>query len=215
MTVKEYLEHPTTLTRMSRIVGILEGDKPVVRLDRTLFHAQGGGQKADRGRIGPAHVVHVAHSTEDVDHFVDNVGQFEVGMDVPIEVDAEWRRLNAAFHTAGHHLASAVETMYPGLKALSGHQWPGEARVEFEGNVSIDAMSIESINARMEADLAAALVVTIEGDPYSSRSIRIGSYSSIPCGGTHVCSLSEIKSVGIQTIKQKKGRVRVSYEVGI
>ena len=214
MTIKEYLERPRATTRTSKIVGIIPGDQVIVRLDRTLFHAQGGGQKADRGRIGTAHVVHVVHNRDDVDHHVDSADGLAVGQEVAIEIDAEWRKLNAAFHSGGHHLASVVEAMYPGLKAISGHQWPGEARVEFEGDVSVESLSLEEINARMRADVDAALPVMIEGDPYTSRSIKIGDYPSIPCGGTHVSSLSEITFVAVQAVKQKRGRIRASYEVG-
>ena len=117
MTVKEYLKRPQATSRVSKIVEIIPGVRPIVRLDATLFHAQGGGQKADRGSIGLADVLHVAHNKSHVDHYVDAVEALHVGQDVVAEIDIEWRRLNAAFHSGGHHLASVVESLYPALKS--------------------------------------------------------------------------------------------------
>jgi len=215
VTIKSYLSDPVTLRGMATVTRIIEsGAGPsVIRLDRTLFHAQGGGQKADRGRIGPATVLQVAHNEDDVDHVVESTAGLTPGQAVQLEIDEPWRRLNSAYHTAGHLLAAVVETIYPELKAVSGHQWPGEARVEFSGADKASGLSADAINARLTADVAAALPVVIVGDPYLDRAIRIGDYDAIPCGGVHVPSLGEIQDVTVLAIKAKGGRLRVSYVV--
>jgi alanyl-tRNA synthetase len=72
-------------------------------------------------------------------------------------------------------------------------------------------LQAEEINARLAADLTAALAVTIVGDPFQKRSIQIGHYPPIPCGGTHVCHLGEIAKTLVTGIKAKGGRIRVSF----
>ncbi len=212
MTEKLYLAHTTMWGTTATIVAhvIAADGRKAVRLDRTVFHAQGGGQEADRGRIGDARVLHVAHNGGDVDHIVDSPDLLEVGSVVQTEVDAAWRRLNAVYHTSGHLIASIVERLFTGVRAVSGHQWPGEGRVEFEGVVPLQA------KADIESALCLAIAddwpVSIVGHPYLDRSISIGDIGAIACGGTHVESLSAIDSIQIRSINTKKGRVRISYD---
>jgi Ser-tRNA(Ala) deacylase AlaX len=212
MTEKLYLAHPAMRATDATIVAhVTAADgRKAIRLDRTVFHAQGGGQKADRGRIGEARVIHVAHNGGEVDHIVDSPELLLVGSVVHMEVDDAWRRLNAAYHTSGHLIASVVERLFPGAKAVSGHQWPGEGRVEFEGVVPAERKAdIESALCQAIAD---GLPVSILGNPYRDRSIGIGDMDAIACGGTHVECLSAIASIQIRSINTKKGRVRINYD---
>lgn len=213
MTLKQYLAEPQLMVGSAKILDIIHGETTVLRLDRTIFHAQGGGQKADKGLIGRAVVTHVTHNADCVDHHVENAEGLAVGDTVQLKVDEDWRRLNAAYHTAGHLLAAVVEALYPDLHAVSGHQWPGEGRVEFSGETPVAQIGVEEIQARLAADLAKSLAVTIEGNPFEARAIRIGDYpAAIPCGGTHVSHLGEIASILVTGIKAKSGRIRISFE---
>ena len=212
MTRKEYLAESSRLTGTATILDCLPGQPAIVRLDRTIFHAQGGGQKADHGWIGPARVVHVVHNGDRVDHHVEDAGGLGVGTEVALKVDGDWRRLNAAMHTAGHLVAGVVESLYPELKATAGHQWPGEGRVEFVGELGAQDISIQAINARLAADIARALPVTIVGDAFTNRAIRIGEYAPIACGGTHVGRLDDIAQASVRSLKAKGGKVRLGYD---
>lgn len=212
MTRKEYLAEPARLSGHATVLAIEPGAPAIVRLDRTIFHAQGGGQKADRGHIGPARVVHVSHNGDSVDHSVEDAAGLVVGADVMLQVDAAERHRNAAMHSAGHLLAGVVESLYPALKAVAGHQWPGEGRVEFTGDLGAQDISVDAINARLAADIADALPLAIVGDPFTSRAIRIGDYAAIACGGTHVDRLNEIASATVRSVKAKGGKVRLGYE---
>lgn len=43
--------------------------------------------------------------------------------------------------------------------------------------------------------------------------MRIEGYESMGCGGTHVESFGEIKSLVIRNIKKQKGELKISYDV--
>ena len=212
MTIKQYLADSGTYEGEMTIVGIVAGERPAIRTAQTWFHPQGGGQKPDRGQIGPAAVVHVAHNGSEVDHFVNDIGSLKEGDTYRFQVDRAWRALNSRYHSAGHLLASVVEARCKSLRAVSGHQWPGEARVEFEG--SWEDLSELSQLAQHEVDDAINqdLPVVIIGDPHSDRAIRIGDYQPIPCGGTHVARTSQIGAVRVEGVKRKSGRIRLSYK---
>lgn len=214
-TSKLYLGDSTLLQDAATVrdFGVTENGRAWVRLDKTIFHAQGGGQKADRGAIGERRVLHVAHAADDeVDHFVDLAEGFEVGQRVELRVDADWRHINACHHTGGHLIAALVEAHYPNLKAIAGHHWPDEARVEFDGEPKPD---VEQLESQLKQDIAsvinAALPIHVVGDPFTDRYIQIGGYSPVPCGGTHLQQIAELAEVCITRIRIKSGKIRVSY----
>ena len=101
--------------------------RPFVRLSETLFHPQGGGQKADRGTVGGRAVTHVAHADGgEVNHYLDSTDGLSDGDGVEMVVEAEWRQLNARWHTAGHLIAAVVEKLFPAVQGVAGHHWPGD-----------------------------------------------------------------------------------------
>jgi Ser-tRNA(Ala) deacylase AlaX len=214
VTRKRYLTHPD-LTGTAAITHVGHDGRAFVRLSETLFHPQGGGQKADRGTIAGRTVIHVAHAEGgEVNHYLDSTDGLAVGDEVPLVVDAEWRALNSRLHTAGHLVAAVVETEFPQLQGVSGHHWPGEGRVEFTPG---DAVSAEEVAARLPAALAAAIAtdwsVTAVLEPSGNRTIAVGATRPVGCGGTHLASVGPLGAVAVTGVKAKGGKLRVGYDV--
>lgn len=216
-TKKLYLEdsHITQATAIVTDFGTAPDGRFWVRLDRTIFHPQGGGQKADRGTIGGTRITHVAHAAgNEADHFMELNGAFGRGQLVELQLDEDWRHLNAGYHSGGHLIAALVESRFSGLRAISGHHWPGEARIEFETSHEPVALEITDAIAEDLCEIVSKdLLVRVVGEPYSDRSIQIGDYRPVPCGGTHVSRLSHLHGIGVEKVRVKSGKVRVSYSV--
>lgn len=219
MTRKIYLEDAEMTTMHTQVTALtVVNNQPVVRLAATPFHPRGGGQRDDTGWIRNVRVVGVRHGADgEVDHFVQNFGELHVGMEVALLVDQQPRKMNARLHSAGHLLAHVVEEMGLSLRATAGHHWLGEARVEFahtgaEG-AAAPTLNPDEVAEHVNRYVAADVAIGVEGDPYSSRSIRIGDFPPTGCGGTHVSSTGEIGRVVIRGIAQKKGIVRIGYEL--
>jgi len=215
ITKKLYLEAPHLLATTAVVtnLGVDAESRPWVTLDCTVFHAQGGGQKADRGTINGRTVTHVAHAVASgVVHYIDSIESLAVGLEVDLVVDETWRRINARHHSGGHLIASLVEARFPILHAVSGHHWPGQARVEFDGESSSGSSVAAEV---LERDIAKAISegapVKVVGDPHTDRSVQIGDYPPVACGGTHVGNVSELDGLHIDKVRMKSGRVRVSY----
>lgn len=217
MTEKLYLAHPTLKTIETSVLNFDNDDSPTLELNQTCFHPQGGGQKADRGYINSIPVTHVEHTVEGgVKHYLDPevVNQcFEIDQKVTLDLDWQWRMLNARLHTGGHLIAALLQECFPGLQAINAHHWPNEARVEFMGELPKPEEVREILPAQLSDAIAADLPVMITGDPHQNRGIMIGDYPSVPCGGTHVEKLSFLKEVEINKVKVKKDRLRVSYSI--
>jgi alanyl-tRNA synthetase len=110
-------------------------------------------------------------------------------------------------------IASLVEARFPELRATAGHQWPGEARVEFDGKFGETCEIQTALQEDIQRSLEMSLPIQIIGDPNTDRAIRIGTYAPIPCGGTHVSNLNVIHKIRLDGVKKKSGRLRISYSV--
>ena len=210
-TAKLYLAGDD-LTATASVVAVTDlGEGQSLRLDRTLFHPQGGGQKADRGTIDGVAVLDVRHADGcEVDHFVAGA-PFRVGMGVALAIDQAWRDEGRRWHSAGHLIADCVVALDPRLKPLRGHHWPGEGRVEFAG----DAVGLGALSERLSELLLDAIEgdvpFRIVGDPFCSRAIMIGDHEPVPCGGTHVTSAGVLAGLLVRKIQQKEGILRIGY----
>lgn len=214
-TLKSYLADSTILrtTATVTMTGTTPDGRSWLRLDRTIFHPQGGGQKADRGRIGDVEVLHVAHTPDgEVDHFI-AAPQFAAGANVQLEIDPVWRSLCARLHSAGHLIAAICEHHVSPLRAIAGHHWPGEARVEFENASALPADLKTALLDELARVRSMDLEVSVVGNPFNARAIQIGNFPSVPCGGTHVQRVSQIGQVTIRKVQLKDGRLRLSYDV--
>jgi alanyl-tRNA synthetase len=217
-TEKYYLENTKCLRLESVVTAVSQDEtgRAVLRLKRTIFHPQGGGQPSDSGSIGGQQVAQVRHAQDgEVDHTLVSAQAPAVGAAVELVVDEAAREANARSHTAGHLIAALVEQAVPGARAVSGHHWPMEARVEFEGaaNAHVDDV-LHTLKIAIERAIAHDWPVTQVGDPYASRAIRIDTHQPVPCGGTHVQSIAQLGVLEITKVRQKAGLLRVSYRAG-
>lgn len=212
MTVAHYLSDPS-LSGVMTLTALLD-DGRRARFAGTWFHPQGGGQKADRGRIGTTPIGDVRHAPDGgIDHLVDVGGDLEVGRSYPFEIDRDWRRLNSAFHTGAHLLAGVVQALHPSLTIAGGHQWPGEARVEFSGpDLHAALQEIDRVSEAIGAAIAADLPVEIVNNG-GERACRIGGFPAVPCSGTHLGSTGQLGVLSVRAARVKGGRLRIGYEV--
>ncbi|WP_431895139.1 hypothetical protein [Nonomuraea sp. bgisy101] len=192
-----------------------------VAVRRNIFHPQGGGQPADRGRLGECEVVPFRDSARGLvmvrARQEDGLEGLAEGDIVHTSVDAGLRLLHAALHTAGHLVEAAGRT--EGWALAGSIHFPGQARIEFTppeaGADLADAEDRDKAADRLRAFVAAMvaddLPVTVDHDAEGLRIVRLGDLHAAPCGGTHVRSLGDLTEVTISGVKVKKGRVRVSY----
>ncbi|MEG9884192.1 MAG: hypothetical protein V6Z86_06180 [Hyphomicrobiales bacterium] len=169
-----------------------------------------------------------------VQHFVPKAHFEAVENDVParLVVDKPRRIRNARLHTAGHLVGHILETMHPRLIPIKGYHFNEGAHVEFidESHIAlaglIDAVN-EKIVADIEADRSVCAVMSNFNDvsarrpdlaPFipkdtPTRTVRIGDYKALPCGGTHMRSTSELTGLQITRVKRKKDRLKISYSL--
>jgi alanyl-tRNA synthetase len=193
----------------------LEAGEVLVKLARSPFYAQGGGQVSDAGRVvGPNGTGAVAEIYRLGDDQVIRLrvdGRIDNGDEVDAIVDAATRRQTQANHTATHVLHWALRDVFGTTTRQAGsyvgpdklrfdftlkERMSDEQRVRIEsmvnGRVAEDAPVSWRVMPRAEADALGA--IGLFGEKYGDevRVVAAGEFSKELCGGTHVSRTGEI-----------------------
>ena len=213
-------------------------DADGIRLDRTVFYAEGGGQPGDSGRLSTAdgHEIEIVDTRKHVatgEHLhvpADGAPALSPGDAVTAEIDWERRHRLMRVHTCLHLLCAVV----PG-GVTGGSVGPGKGRLDFdlpETTLDKDRIGVElnrliqedhPVGARWIGDEELArnpeLVRTMSVQPPKGqgrvRLIDVAGVDLQPCGGTHVRTTGEIGRVRIGKIENKgrhNRRVNIALE---
>ncbi len=197
-----------------------------VRLDRTVFYPEGGGQPGDSGllRLADGGTLRITDTRkgDGPDEVLlipaEGAALPEVGVEVTAEIDWERRYRHMRMHTCMHLLCSLVEGDVTG-----GQVGAEKSRLDFNlpGGSPDKAWLTEQLNRLIaedhpvralwisDAELAAKpeLVRTLSVQPPSGagrvRLLEVEGVDLQPCGGTHVARTGEIGPVEIGKIENK------------
>jgi Ser-tRNA(Ala) deacylase AlaX len=119
-------------------------------------------------------------------------------------------------HSAGHLIAHLIERDFPFLRVVDGHHFPGEGRIRFEGEIPADT-PLPFIEKKLQQSLVEAihdkLLITSTHNQEGIRIVQIGTFSAVPCGGTHIKTLEELDEVTVRYVKVDKQKISVGYEL--
>jgi len=218
----------------ARILGI---DERGIRLDRTVFYPQGGGQPGDSGvlRLADGSSIAIADTRkgDDPDEVLHVLAPGAAlpapGAGVTAEIDWERRYRLMRMHTCLHLLCAAV----PNAAVTGGQIADGKGRLDFD--VPGDALDKDAITRRLNELVALDLVAVprwISDDELAARPelvrtmsvkppmghgrVRLLDIAGVdlqPCGGTHVRRLGEIGQVAVMKI-ENKGRQNRRVVIG-
>lgn len=241
-----YLDRPDLFSCQAKILRIDNDEKGTYAVfDKTVFYPQGGGQESDQGIVefdldsnrtikkeikrvllvnGVAH--HYGNFGDLVD--LEKVKRAKLSIDIPL------RNHNSKLHSAGHLIASIVEEMDSGLRAIKGFHFREGSYIGFTilDQKQRDLEKIkEDLNKKVIEDIEKDLKITTEQTTLEElkrickyvpsylpkdkplRVVTIENYFPIPCGGTHVKSLSTFESISILKVRNRKGEIKISYTI--
>ncbi len=233
-----YLENMHTLACDAHVIDIIkENDKSVIILDQTVFYPQGGGQPYDTGIIKNASGIFRVNEVRFVDGIVKHIGTFEEGTfkidnTVTCIINADRRSLNSRLHSAGHVIDMAVAQLNLNWTPGKGFHFPEGPYVEYAGSLEhldkeklqqdIQNICRDIIKQNVQTNIVFAhkdeihkMVRFVPSNIPENKPTRVVMYGNfgVPCGGTHVAQLSDIKDITIRKIKMEKGAIRVAYDV--
>jgi misacylated tRNA(Ala) deacylase len=229
MTEELFREDAALLECRARV---LCADADGVRLDRTVFYPQGGGQAGDAGvlrladgrettvvdtRKGalPGEIVHVLAAGTDMRELVP-------GAELTARIDARRRMAHRRFHTATHLLCALVPHPVDGCSITERY-----ARLDFHMNEALDKQQLSDGIARLVAEahpvrhrwiaeaeldanpqLVRSMSVTPPRGHGRIRVLEIEGVDLQPCGGTHVANTADIGAVVVTKIEKKSAMTR-------
>lgn len=241
MTKLLYLEDFDVETCRANVQDVKEAEdgRTDVVLDATCFYPRGGGQDWDAGEIFAGDAVFLVgevrlDETGTVHHIgVYKNGSFVKGDSAGCAVDTERRAINTRLHSGGHVIDMAVDSLGLDWVAIKGQHYPGLSAIEYSGTwqpekaeelrAAIEQRTNELVRKSTENKLrfmpASEMHTVCRHVPASmpankpARVVMYGENFGIPCGGTHVKNVSHVGVVKVPKLKEKKGAIRVSYEV--
>lgn len=196
-----------------------------VRLDRTAFYPEGGGQPWDLGMLGGVQVTKVLERDGEVFHILDQ--QLEAGAEVPGEID--WpRRLDLMQQHSGEHILSGLVHQNFGYDNVGFHMGRETITVDFNGELEEQQLrEIErKANEVVWQDLPVRILypdkAALAALPYRSKKelsgrVRLVEYPGVDlcaCCGTHVARTGEIGLILLLSCVKFRGGVRIEVLSG-
>jgi alanyl-tRNA synthetase len=209
----------TTITAFEHVDGG-DGDRVLIKLARTPFYAEGGGQVADAGTItgarGRATIEAVLRFETDQVIVAALDGELEVGEAVRAEVDGTERAATESNHTATHLLHSALrDVLGDHVQQKGSLVEPSRLRFDFSHTGAMTPEEIAQVEQIVARHIASGETVAWEelpidearergatalfgekyGDVVRMVSVGDGTWSLELCGGTHVDNTARIRQV--------------------
>ncbi len=199
--------------------------KYLVRLNRTAFYPEGGGQPADTGSLGEALVCDVRERPEGIVHITDR----PIPEKSLVTGILDWeRRFSHMQNHSGEHLLSGVVHKHYGYDNIGFHMGKDEVTVDFNGTLTME--QLEEVEAEVN-ELIWQNIPVLETYPskeeldaldYRSKKELSGQVRIIEfpgadvcaCCGTHVMTAGEIGILKVTGLARYKGGVRVSLLCG-
>lgn len=230
-----YMSHMDLLTCEAIALDVQENeDRTTIILDQTVFYPQGGGQPYDTGLIrsetGEMNVEEVRFVDGHVHHIGTISGNITPEQKVKCTIDVKRRELHSRIHSAGHVLDMAIQSLELSWIPGKGFHFPEGPYVEYNGAYDKDIQELKNVIEEKMNSFVTNTPTTIQfmdteemkkiglnvpeylPEDKPSRVVFYGEFG-VPCGGTHVSNLQDIGKITIRKIKQKKGKIKISYLV--
>ncbi len=238
MTILQHLKKSNIYKDEAKIVKCAADEKgDYCILDKTIFYPQGGGQPSDLGVIKTEQqtlrVKNVKMVEGEVRHYL-SASDLDIAslqnIGVIIEIDKNIRLLHSRYHTAGQLIGNLVQMQNPNVKVVKAEHFPDQAYMKFDTMLSEGYIKKElekDLNNKIKENLPVCVTFVksedfakVFGNYFSNReysnmaqirSVKIGNLIPVPCGGTHVSSLEELKEIEITKVKIKKEATSIQY----
>lgn len=199
--------------------------KYLVRLSRTAFYPEGGGQPADTGTLGEALVSDVKERPEGIVHITDR----PIPEKTLVTGTLNWeRRFSHMQNHSGEHLFSGVVHKHYGYDNIGFHMGRDEVTVDFNGPLTMEQAEEveEEVNQLIWQNIPVLETYPskeeLEMLDYRSKKELSGQVRIIEfpgadicaCCGTHVMNAGEIGILKVTGVARYKGGVRVSLLCG-
>ncbi len=222
MSEKLYEKDPYLFEFSAAVVSVRPDGKGRfwVKLDRSAFVPEGGGQGADRGTVGGLPVLDVKEEDGAILHLLRE--PLLSGSEVLCEIDRDRRLRHMRCHT-GEHIFSGVIHRMTGAENVGFHLGDTEMTVDFDRPLDEALLSVAEAEVNRIIDEALPVVIlhpteeerktlvyrsklALSGDV---RLVKIGDVDLCACCAPHVHTTAEVKFFKIARRMNYKGGTRL------
>ena len=197
-----------------------------VVLDRTAFFPEGGGQPADTGTLGSAHVLDVRERDGEILHFTDE--PLAPGSAVEGRLDAEQRLRRMQNHSGEHILSGLVHESF-GYDNVGFHMGADCMTIDFSGELdwgqlmALEERANEIVRENIPLHIWFPGEEELQALDYRSkleltenvRIVEIPGVDRCACCAPHVARTGEVGVIKILDSQRHRGGVRVSVICGL
>lgn len=204
MTEKLYYTQPKCREARAHVLQCTQTTRGwEIRLDRTIFYPEGGGQPCDVGTIAGAQVLEVREREGEIVHLCD--AALEAGQEVDCRIDWQ-RRFDLMQQHSGEHLVSGIVHAHFGYENVGFHMGNEVITIDFSGELTpqqlaqVEREANEVVWENIPARIWYPEPEELKRLPYRSkkeltgavRLVQFGAVDLCACCGTHVEATGEI-----------------------
>lgn len=240
-TIIEYWKDYLLLELKARVLHIEkakinEKDVWAVITDKTIAYPTSGGQLHDIGTINDIKFNDAVKYQSYIVHCLEKKPKFNIGDEVTIKIDEDWRRQLAAHHTATHVInAASVDILGKHVNQASAKKTYEKAHLDITHYDSLTEEEIDKIEKKSNEIIQKNIKINSyyipRGEAEAKYGMRLYQGGAVPgkyirvveipgedveaCGGTHMHSTGEIHKIKIiKTQKVQDGIVRITFTGG-
>ncbi len=226
MTEKLYYIDSYIKSFEAEVVSCEQGKKGYeVVLDKTAFYPEGGGQPADNGILSGAIVSDVRIKNKLIYHVVDR--PLEVGSIVKGDINFD-RRFDMMQQHSGEHIVSGIINSKYGYNNVGFHLNNTYMTADIDGELTeeqvkeIEILANKAVYENIEIDNTIYPNEEVKDKVYRSkielnedvRLVKVGSYDTCACCGTHVKQTGEIGIIKFVDSVKHRGGTRLTLLCG-
>ena len=200
------------------------GESYGIVLDKTAFFPEGGGQPADTGFIGNAHIFDVQINDKVITHY----SETPVAVNTEVEGRIDWdQRFRGMQNHSGEHIVSGIVHSLYGYENVGFHMGD-DVTIDFNGELTRDQLldvekrANEAIYKNVRFICEYPDDATLKNLSYRSkleltedvRIVTIEGYDICACCAPHVYSSGEIGIIKILDFARHRGGIRVHLLCG-
>lgn len=203
----------------------VDGDAYRVRLDRSAFFPEGGGQYADTGVLDGSKVTDVREKDGEIWHIAE--GPIEPGRKVAGEIDWDERFMKMQQHSGEHIVSGLVHARF-GYNNVGFHLGSEDCTMDFDGEITkeelreIERKANEAVVKNLEILVTYPSKEELENLEYRSkieiegqvRIVTVPGYDVCACCAPHVKYTGEIGMIKLVNVQRYKGGVRMTMLCG-
>lgn len=202
MTEKLFYRDAYIKSFSARVLDCTQGKKGwEVRLDRSAFYPEGGGQPGDSGVLGGVNVTDTHEKAGEIVHYCE--GPLQPGSTVEGEIDFD-RRFDFMQQHSGEHIVSGLIHSRFGCDNVGFHM--GKDTVTIDFNCAITAAQLREIEAEANSLIWKNIPIniswpdaeTLAALPYRSKKELSGAVRIVECAGADICACcgTHVRSAG-------------------